>query len=132
MRKIWKKISQEAREKTWNTGAIRPKRSRKFNPGKTRPPTCETNHGKRDNNESKMNTLQNHSRRQRNALYPGWCCELPKEVVKEDAKIAICDMLARLAKLYQIPNWDAINEILLPTGFWKLTWLKLWTRSPEH
>lgn len=38
--------------------------------------------------------------------------ELPKEV-KEDAKIAICDMLARLAKLYQIPNWDAINEILL-------------------
>lgn len=38
--------------------------------------------------------------------------ELPAEA-KVDAQTAICNMLKHLAKLYQIPNWDALNEVLL-------------------
>lgn len=38
--------------------------------------------------------------------------ELPAEA-KVDAQTAICNMLKHMAKLYQIPNWDALNEVLL-------------------
>lgn len=39
-------------------------------------------------------------------------CELPTEV-KAQAQVEICNMLDKLAKLYQIPNWDQIGCFLL-------------------
>ena len=38
--------------------------------------------------------------------------ELPTEV-KASTQSAICDLLNRVAKLYQIPNWDELNAVLL-------------------
>lgn len=38
--------------------------------------------------------------------------ELPTEV-KASTQSSICDLLNRVAKLYQIPNWDELNAVLL-------------------